>query len=59
MAEPHLQFILLWLFWRRDFWNNLPRMVSNWDLSDLASQIARITNMSHQHLATANNINTN
>jgi hypothetical protein len=34
--EPHLQPILLWLFWRWDFVNYLPGLASNHDPLDLS-----------------------
>jgi hypothetical protein len=45
--EPHLQSVLLWLFWRWGSlelfaWNGL-----NLDFSDLSYQVARIAGMSH------------
>jgi hypothetical protein len=54
LLEPHLQFILLWIFW--GLANYLPRVASNSDPPNLnlpisTSQVASITCMSHQHLA--------
>jgi hypothetical protein len=43
LLEPHLQSILLWLFWRWDLENYLPGLASN--------QITRIMGVSHWHLA--------
>jgi hypothetical protein len=45
---PHLQSILLWLFWRWGFTNSLPRLALNHDLPDLSLQVAMITGISHQ-----------
>jgi hypothetical protein len=42
--ELHLQFILLWLFWRWGLANYLPSLASNLPIS--ASQVARITAIS-------------
>jgi hypothetical protein len=44
--EPHIQSILLWLFWRWDLVNYLPRMALNCNLLISASQVARITGVS-------------
>jgi hypothetical protein len=45
--EPHLQSILLWLFWGWDLTNHLLRLALNCDLSISVSQIVRIIDMSH------------
>jgi hypothetical protein len=50
VLEPHLQSILLLLFWRWGLINYLPRLVSNC-YPPTVSQVARITGVSHQHLA--------
>jgi hypothetical protein len=42
---------LLWLFWRWGFANYLPGLASNHDPLDLASQVARIIDVSYQSLA--------
>jgi hypothetical protein len=49
--ESHLQFILLWLFWRWYLSNYLPKLVSTLILPILASQVARIIGVSRQHPA--------
>jgi hypothetical protein len=36
LLEPHLQFILLWLFWRWDLLSYLPRLASNCNPPDLS-----------------------
>jgi hypothetical protein len=36
LLEPHLQFILLWLFWRSVLANNLPGLTLNLDPLDLS-----------------------
>jgi hypothetical protein len=51
LLEPHLQSILLWLFWRWGLANSLFGLTSNHNPPDLSSQLARITDMSHQYLA--------
>jgi hypothetical protein len=51
--EPHLQSIFLWLFWRQGLANYLPGLALNVILLISASQVMRITGMSHQHLASS------
>jgi hypothetical protein len=50
-TEPHLQSILLWLFWRWSSWT----VCLGWPRTKIllisASQVARITGVSHQCLA--------
>jgi hypothetical protein len=46
--EPHLQFILLWLFWRWGLAKYFPGLVFIFPI--LSSQV-RITGMSHWHQA--------
>jgi hypothetical protein len=43
--EPHIQSVLLWLFWTQALANYLPRLI----LLISASQVAWITHVSHQH----------
>jgi hypothetical protein len=50
--EPHLQSILLWLFFlEKGLVNYLPRLASTMILLISVSHIARITGMNHRHLA--------
>jgi hypothetical protein len=44
--DPHLQFILCWLFWRWGLLNYLPELTFNLDPPISASQVARIKGMS-------------
>jgi hypothetical protein len=46
LLEPHLQFIFLWLLWRFPVWPRTDILLVS------ASQVARITGMSHWCLAT-------
>jgi hypothetical protein len=45
--EPHLQSMLLWLFWRQGLMNYLPGLAWNHDPPNLTSQAARITYVNH------------
>jgi hypothetical protein len=47
--EPHLQSILVWLFWRWCFVNCLLGWSQTVILQISASQVVRITDMSHWH----------
>jgi hypothetical protein len=49
--NPHLQSILLWLFWRWGFINYLLGWPQTVILLIAASHVARITDVSHQYLA--------
>jgi hypothetical protein len=54
--EPHLHFILLWLFWRRGSHELFARPFNWLDefpsiLGRLSSLVSRITGISYQHLA--------
>jgi hypothetical protein len=49
--EPHLQSILLCLFWRWGLSCYFPRLAENRDSQISASQVARITGVSHWHPA--------
>jgi hypothetical protein len=49
--EPHLQSILLWLFWRWSLENYLLGWPQTMILLISASQVARIPGVSHWHLA--------
>jgi hypothetical protein len=51
LLEPHLQSILLWLFWRCVLGTICPGWPWTVILPISASQVAMITGMSHQHLA--------
>jgi hypothetical protein len=51
LLEPHVQSILLWLFWRGGLVNCFPGLALNHDLPISASQVARIIGVSHWHLA--------
>jgi hypothetical protein len=42
VLKPHLQSILLWLFWRWALENYFPGLASNWDPLISASQVLRI-----------------
>jgi hypothetical protein len=46
LLEPHLESILLWLFWRWSLVNYLPGLALNLDLPISASQVSR-TSVSH------------
>jgi hypothetical protein len=52
LLEPHLQYILLWLFWGWGLVNYLSGLALNLDPIS-ASQVTRIIGVSHQHLAHA------
>jgi hypothetical protein len=49
--EPHLQSILLWLFWRRGLMNYFPTWPQVSILLISASQVARIRATNHWHSA--------
>jgi hypothetical protein len=51
MLELHLQFVLLWLFWRWGLLNYFPWLASNRDPPYLSLPVARLTDVSHWHLA--------
>jgi hypothetical protein len=47
---PHLQSILVWLFWKWSLMDCLPCLTSNLDPPDLSvSQVAGITGVTQQH----------
>jgi hypothetical protein len=48
--KPHLQSIVLWLFWRWGLLNYLPGLASNHSPLDLGLPVARITGVSHWNL---------
>jgi hypothetical protein len=48
LPEPHLQFILLRLFWRWGAHNYLPGLALHLDPPDLSLQVDRITGVSHR-----------
>jgi hypothetical protein len=49
--EPHLQSILLWLFWTWGLENYLPRLASNHDPTDISLPSSEDTGVSHWHPA--------
>jgi hypothetical protein len=51
LLEPHLQSILFWLFWRWGLTNYFPGWPQTKILLIPASKAARITGVSHWHLA--------
>jgi hypothetical protein len=48
--KPHLQSIVLWLFWRWGLLNYLPGLASNHSPLDLGLPVARITGVNHWNL---------
>jgi hypothetical protein len=51
LLEPHLQSILLWLFWRWVLKNYLPRLASNQDPPDTSLREVGFTGISHGYPA--------
>jgi hypothetical protein len=50
-TTPPIHFFLIWLFWRWGIWNICPGWPQTLCLPISAFQVARITGVSHQHLA--------